>query len=224
MDSVRVIMKEAKMLIYSLPSDHLLDAVKIVEKKLKPYKHIYMLNPSLTLHYADEELLTMILEANDISSSKAKESLEAMKAIARMKRIYKFNTIYDYDHIELFSKQEYILDRELSKISGSPVYLSNEQWRKLIAAVNDSRAIKDGSLIFTSFVNIGTVPGNLSIIAQDDSFAMIWDVKKYEKRLYSDNIDIVSGFSRYLDDIWRMIPRSGKDPEWQSNLLKKVLL
>lgn len=94
--------------------------------------------------------------------------------------------------------------------------------RKIVESVMKSDAYNNNRIIFTSFNNLNSVPDNLSIAVQEDGFLAAWNVKKYKKRLYCLNLDVISGFYRYVDDLKTVIPKVCLGKEWKDTQLMRI--
>ena len=61
------------------------------------------------------------------------------------------------------------------------------------------------------------------MIVQDDSLAAAWDVSRYPRRLYSEELSIVNGFYEYADALWEGIPALCRSEVWCKRRMDAVL-
>jgi len=221
-NNVLSILRKSKQLIESVPARDILSAVNIAQKNLKQRRHIYILNPSAALQIIDVNLLKELLEASGADEEKAAECLLAAKKIHRLQSINDYTYICNLDAFEKFAQAEYIEDANLSEICGTRVIISKAYQRKIVDAVIKSQAYRNNRVIFTSFGYFSAIPENLSILVQEDALVSVWDVKKYQKRLYCLNLDVISGFYRYIDDLKAVIPKVCLDKFWCDKQLRRI--
>jgi hypothetical protein len=216
------ILRKSKRLIESVAASDISVFLDIVRKSLKPNRHLSMLNPSLTLQIIDRELLREILEANNISEQKIEECIAVAGAIRQLQTENLYSSICNLDLLENFVTEEHIEDCNLSEICATKVILSKEHLRKIIDSITESVSYKNNNIVFTSFDYLNAVPDNLSILVQEDGFVAAWNVKRYKKRLYCFNLDVISGFYRYIDDFKTIIPKICWDKDWRDKQLRRI--
>ncbi|MDR3238586.1 MAG: hypothetical protein LBT44_00625 [Clostridiales bacterium] len=221
-NTVQGIMKKAKRLIESVPSKDVLTFSEITRKSLKPNRNVYVLNPSITLQLIDIDLLREILSVNDVRKDKIEECITAAKRIRRMQTTNQYSYVCNLDVLESFTTVEYVDDSNLAEICEAPIILSKEFQQKVVESVINSDAYKSNRIIFTSFNYLSSVPDNLSIVVQEDSFLAAWNVKKHQKRLYCLSLDVISGFYRYVDDLKTVIPKVCFGKEWKDTQLRRI--
>jgi|GEM_PF-2316286 len=221
-NTVQGIMKKSKRLIESVPSNDIFSFIEITRKNLKPNRNVYVLNPSLTLQLIDTCLLRDILYSCGVREDKTEECITAAKKIRRMQTYNHHSYVCNLDILESFASAEYIEDEDLTVICESRIVLSREFRRKIVESVMKSDAYNNNRIIFTSFNNLNSVPDNLSITVQEDGFLAAWNVKKYQKRLYCLNLDVISGFYRYVDDLKTVIPKVCLSKGWKDTQLIRI--
>ncbi|MDR3233750.1 MAG: hypothetical protein LBT46_08840 [Planctomycetaceae bacterium] len=221
-NNVTGIMKKSKRLIESVPVSEVLTFMDIVQKSLKPKRPIYMLNPSLTLQLINSDLLKEILETNGILQIKIDECLAAAKMIQQMQHKNYCSYLCNLDYLEKLVLSKKIEDDNLSEICGQKVIITKKHLRKMIESLMRLPLYQDNHILFTSFDYWNAVPENLCLLVQEDCFIAAWNVKKYKKRLYCLNLDIISGFYRYIDDLKTAIPKICWDKNWQDKQLLRL--
>jgi hypothetical protein len=221
-NNVSGIMKKSKRLIESVSVNEILTFWDIVQKGLKPKRHIYMLNPSLTLQLTDNALLREILETNEIPRPKIEECLSAAEMIRQIQNENHFSYLCNLDYLEKAAASEMIEDSTLSEICGHQVMITTNHLRKIVNSLMLSPLYRDNHILFTSFDYWNAVPENMSLLVQEDSFVAAWNVKRYKKRLFCLNPDIISGFYRYIEDLKTAIPKICWDKKWQDKQLRRI--
>ncbi|MDR3288715.1 MAG: helix-turn-helix transcriptional regulator [Peptococcaceae bacterium] len=221
-NSVSGILKKSKRLIESVPTKNILPMIAIIKKSLKPNRPLYMLTPALTLQIIDADLLGEILRANGINEALIEECMLINKKIKRLQTATACSYVCNLDILESFVAVEYVTDSNLSEICGTKIILSKEYQRKFIDSIMQSAIYKNNQVIFTSFGYLSAIPDDLSILVQEDGFVAAWNVKKYQKRLYCLNLDVISGFYRYLDDLKTTIPKTCWNRTWRDKQLQRI--
>ncbi len=222
-NSALAILKKSKKLIDTVPSQDALSMITIIEQHIKPKNQVYMMNPSLTLQCIDEGLLTAILQENHVDEAILEDCILVNRKFKRLKKRCRYISIYDLDQLERMAARNKYIDDNLTEICKKKIIVSRENWNKLIRAVISSDTNEGSSIFFTSFKYLSYIPANLSILVQDDCFVAAWNVTRYKKRMYCVNPNVISGFYRYIDDIWHMIPRVCKDINWRNKQLMRFL-
>jgi len=221
-NSAQTTLKNSKKLIETIKTDDISAMLDVSERYLKPYQQIYMLNPSLMMQCADQELLEAVLKDNNVDEEKIKQCVSINEKVRRIKKRCRYISICDLDDLELTSKQNIIVDGNLSEICGKPIAISRERWFGLIKTLVHTDQ-QSSLTIFTSFSYLSVTLKNLSILVQEDSLIAAWNVTRYKKRMYCINPNVISGFFRYMDDIWHMVPHTCKDIEWRNKQLWRLL-
>ncbi|MDR1493027.1 MAG: hypothetical protein LBT05_09940 [Planctomycetaceae bacterium] len=216
------ILKKSKRLIESISAKDVLVFLEIVQKNLKPNRSITMLNPSLTHYFIATKLLQEILEQNRVSESKIEECVCAVKKIRQLQATNPCYYICNLDVLENFISVESVEDCNLSKICETKIILSKEYQRKIVDSIMQFSEYQNNNIIFTSFDYLNAVPDNLSLLVQEDGFVAAWNVKRDKKRLYCSNLDVISGFYRYVDDLKTTIPKVCRDNDWRDKQLRRI--
>jgi hypothetical protein len=216
------ILRKSKRLIESVSANDISAVLNIARKSLKPNRPIYMLNPSLTLQIIDTKLLQEILVANNISKPKMEECISAADEIRQWQMEYRYSCICNLDILENFVTEEQIEDRNLSEICAAKIILSKEHLRKITDSMMKSLSYNNDNIVFTSFGYLNMIPENLSLLVQEDGFVAAWNVTRYKKRLYCYNLDVISGFYRYIDDFKTIIPKICWDKDWKEKQLRRI--
>jgi hypothetical protein len=216
------ILRKSKRLIETVAASDVSAFFDIVQKSLRPNRRLYMLNPSLTLQIIDTELLREILEANNILEQKIEECIAVADAIRQLQTENHYSYICNLDILENFATEEQTEDCNLSEICATKVILSKEHLSKTIDYVTKSLSYKNNHIVFTSFGYLNAIPDDLSILVQEDGFVAAWNVKRYKKRLYCFNLDVISGFYRYIDDFKTIIPKICWDKDWRDKQLRRI--
>jgi hypothetical protein len=181
-----------------------------------------MLNPSLTLQFIDVQLLGEILAANCVPEAKAGDCLAAARKIRRLQASYCCSYLCAIPVLEDFLPEEYTVDAGLSELCRTKILLSKELRRKIIDSFMNSAVYQNNPVIFTPGEHLGQIPSRLSLLAGEDSFLAIWDVRKYKEILYCLNLDVISGFYRYIDDLTAGIPKVCHSREWRDKQLNRI--
>lgn len=220
--NVESVKKRSKRLIESLPNSDILSLVEVTKQNLKLNRHIYMLNPSVTLQLIDTALLAEILEENGICAEKIKECAAASKTLKNITITNRCTAIYNLDILERFIPVDYTQDSDLSEICGSQVLLSKSHQKKILNSIMTSSAHGGSHIFFITPDYLNAVPNNLSIFVQEDAFFAAWNVRKYNKRLYCQNLDIISGFYRYIDDLKNNVPKICREKDWRDKQMNRI--
>jgi transcriptional regulator with XRE-family HTH domain len=220
--TVRGLLRKARRLFEVIPFKDTLVFLDIARKSLKPNRHIFMLNPSVTLQIIDIGLLQEILEVNNVPASKTEACVAAAKNIRAMQAHNRYSCICDLDALENFTRNDCHVDSALSAICETRIVLSKALQRKIVDSVMRSAMHKSNNLVFATSAYQSATPNNLSILVQEDGFIAIWDAQKYQKRLYSFSLDVISGFYRYADDFKSLIPQICKTREWADKQLVRI--
>ncbi|MDR2756528.1 MAG: hypothetical protein LBC20_12555 [Planctomycetaceae bacterium] len=216
------ILRKSKRLIESISASDISAFLDIARKSLKPNRNLYMLNPSLTLQIIDTELLREILEANNIAKSKIEECVSTANEIRQLQTEHLYSSICNLDILENFVTSEHVEDCNLSEICATKIILSKEHLKKITDSIMKSSLYRNNNIVFTSFGYLNVIPDNLSILVQEDGFVAAWNVKRYKKRLYCFNLDVISGFYRYIDDFKTIIPKICWDKDWRDKQLRRI--
>jgi len=216
------ILKKSKRLIESISTKDVNSFAAIVRKSLKFKRNIYVFNPSFTLQLIDDDLLRDILTQNGVSKEKIELCLSTADKIRKLQAMHQYSYICNLDTLENYVAAKYIDDSNLTEICETQIILSKENRRKIVEYLIASETYKNKRIILTSFENLNPIPDNLSIIVQEDCFLAAWNVKKYRKRLYCLNLDVISGFYRYLDEVKTLIPKVCSNQDWKLAQLKRI--
>ncbi|MFP3154519.1 hypothetical protein LQZ18_08850 [Lachnospiraceae bacterium ZAX-1] len=217
-------MNKSRRLIESVAIEDVSAIANIIKRNIKPAHHLYMLAPSLTLQIIDSVLLKKILTDNGVCEEKQEECVLASKRLYKVlgSNTHTATVIYNFDLLEKFALAPRFEDHDLSKICGMRINISKENQQLMVDSIVHSSIYKSNRIIFTSFEYLNAVPENLSILVQEDGFVVAWNVKKYKKRLYCTNLDVTSGFYRYLDDLAATIPKICREREWRDRQLMRI--
>jgi hypothetical protein len=216
------ILQRSKKLIDTVENERFIELVKVMNNCFKPGQAIYMLNPSLTLQNADEEVLRDILIGNGVDSEKVERVLAIRNRITRTQHLCQYTSIFNLDILEQVSSSGVITDNVLSPMCQTEITIPRDLWVRVLQSLRDNSHKKISTAI-TSFNYLGITPANLSIFVQDDTFVGVWDMEKYKRSMYCIHIDVTSGFYRYIEDIWNMIPGVCKDFDWQNKQLDRLI-
>jgi transcriptional regulator with XRE-family HTH domain len=222
-NSAEAILQRSKKMIETVENDKIHELIEAMEGYFKPGLSVYMLNPSLTLQHTGEDILNDILAENGAEDEKIDTCLLINDKYAAIQRQCGYKSIFDLDMLEQISDMDVIIDHNLSSVCRREIKISRYQWTRLLQSIRRGRNTEDFSTVFASFKHLRVAPTNLSIFVQDDTFVSAWDMQKYKKSMYCVNLDVVSGFYRYVDDIWHMVPGICKDPDWRNKQLERVL-
>ncbi|MDR1916226.1 MAG: hypothetical protein LBQ58_06610 [Synergistaceae bacterium] len=222
-DSAEAIMQRSKKLIETIENDKFPDLVKTMSSSFKPGQAVYMLNPSLALQNADDDILLDILAENNIGREEIERTLLIRNKLMHTQQLCIYTSIFDLDILERMSSMNSIIDHTISAICRKEIRISRSQRVRMLQSLSGGRRTKNNSATLVSFSYLGITPTNLSIFVQDDTFVGVWDMEKYKQSLYCVNIDVISGFYRYIDDIWHMIPGVCKDADWRNKQLERLM-
>ncbi|MDR3165900.1 MAG: hypothetical protein LBU13_10035 [Synergistaceae bacterium] len=216
-------LQRAKKLMETVENNKILELVKVMEKQLKPERSIYVLNPSLVLHNPDRKVLEDILTENNVDGEKIKTCFTIRDNYAAAQQKCRYTAIFDLDMLERIFAADMTVDHTLSAICRKEVRVSRNHRTNLLRSITHGEDDIADSMIFVSFSYLGIMPVNLSIFVQDDTFVSVWDMERYKKSMYCINLDVISGFYRYLEDIWRTIPKTCKEYEWRNKQLERFI-
>ncbi|GHU41705.1 hypothetical protein FACS1894111_04400 [Clostridia bacterium] len=221
-NNVRNMVNNSKRLIESVPAKDILAMVDVIRQGSKPAHRIYMFAPSLMLQVIDSELLRKILADNGIGEELQEECISASKRLQKAVERDLYMVVYNLDLLEKFISSPYFEEEDLSLLCGTRIMVSKENQKLLLDSILQSAIYKSGRILFTSFAYLNAIPQNHSILVQEDGFVVAWNVKKYKKRLYCTNLDVTSGFYRYLDDLVRTIPKICREKAWRDRQLLRI--
>ncbi|MDO5785323.1 MAG: helix-turn-helix transcriptional regulator [Eubacteriales bacterium] len=176
---------------------------------------LYMLNECPTFRNMSPELLDEILRDNQISGKLYQECMTAGQQSTATRTRCESRQLYNLDAIEEAMEQEYIVDYDLSAITGKEIRITREQFKKQLLFIRDHlRALHYTLAIYPfSRLNFSFAPP-CNMIVQDDSIAAAWDARLYSQRMYSEEMSIVTGFYQYADSLWEQIPHACREESW----------
>lgn len=221
--SAHSIYTRSKKLIETMAVKDVLPMMDVAGEYIKNRNRIYMLTPSLTLQNVGEDILLKVLEENHVDDGAVADCLRIHKRFERLKKHCDYISLFNLDYLEEMSSMTRIVDSNLSEICGKKIVISKETWNEILRSIINNKQ-EESKLVFVSFRYLSYIPENLSILVQDDCLVAAWNVNKYKKRMYCINPNVISGFYRYLDDIWHMIPSICKETSWRNKQLNRLLM
>lgn len=176
---------------------------------------LYMLNECPTFRNMPPELLDEILRDNGVSGDLYQECMSAGLQSTATRTRCESRQLYNLDAIEEAMEQEYLVDYDLSAITGKEIRIRRDQFKKQLLFIRDHlRALHYTLAIYPfSRLNRSSAPP-CNMIVQDDSVAAAWDARLYSRRMYSEEMSIVTGFYQYADSLWEQIPHACREESW----------
>ncbi|MDR1052189.1 MAG: hypothetical protein LBP95_14235 [Deltaproteobacteria bacterium] len=217
------ILKSSKKLVETVENESLAELFEVMERQLRPGRPVCAMNPPLSLLAAGPETLEEILSAAGASREETVVCLNVREMFEKSLCSCEHAVLVDLDALDRAFTADEVVDRALSALCRREVRVTQDQTRRILEKIIERKSGPESSANFVSFSDLGITPNNLSIMAQDDAFLSVWDLEKYQKSMYSANVDVVSGFYRFLRLTWESIPGICKETDWRNKQLKRYI-
>jgi transcriptional regulator with XRE-family HTH domain len=224
-DSINAsIMEGSHLMIQTMRDQHIHELLDIIDAHMKSSRLLYMINRKPTFRNMTQELLREILEQNHVSAADQELCLSAGRKSTSIRGRCKSRQIYDLDAIEALADKEEIIEYDLSAILGRKIKLNQQQFLCQLEHLKQNIRDDEYSLVLYPFSKLKMdTPPPFNIIVQDDSLSAAWDVEKYSRRMYSEDLSIVNGFYQYAQSVWDHIPPVSKTEEWCKRQIDRIL-
>lgn len=217
------------MLADSHPMMQVMDAgqlapfLQMIEEHVRSRRVLYMINRLPTFRNMPPALLDEILRGNGVQGALYERCTAAGRQSALTRGRCECRQIYDLDAMEAAAAREYVVDADLSAVAGREIHLSRSQFLRQLAYLRERVRSDHYSMVVYPFSRLGTEVPPCNMIVQDDSLATAWDVSRYPRRLYSEELSIVNGFYEYADALWEGIPALCRSEAWCKRRMDAVL-
>lgn len=213
-----------RKMLRKIPATDIRGMLKVLDNYLRPKQMTYLVNPTMMYKTMDITTLEDILRNNDVTG-KAKDLCiyhnRVTAEVLRPRCPYK--QIYDLDAMMKQASKEYTIDEEMSLTCGKPIRVTKNQLYehlKFLSSINDPEMYQ---VLFVPFERLHVLRTNIHFVVQDNSVVLAWDVLQSENRMYSNEVPVIEGFSRYAEEVWRAIPDMCADPYWQKKQVAAMM-
>lgn len=194
----------------------------MVDDHVKSQRVLYMINRLPTFRNMPSMLLAEILHDNNVRGELLERCMAAGQQSASTRGRCQVRQIYDLDAIEAAAARPYIVDPDLSALTGQEIRLSRAQFLQQLAYLRERMDDAHYTLVLYPFSRIEMVTPPCNMIVQEDSLAAAWDAARFSRRMYSEELSIVSGFCEYADTLWESIPAVCKTQAWRKRRLNAL--
>lgn len=218
------ILEDSHLMIQTMQASHIHELLDIIDSHMKSSRLLYMINRLPTFRNMTQELLQEILDDNGVTPAEQKLCLSARRKSSSIRGRCKSRQIYDLDAIEALAEKPEIVEHDLSTILGRRIKITQKQFLKQLRHIKKNIRDDAYSLVLYPFSKLRMdTPPPFNMIVQDDSLAAAWDVEKYSRRMYSEDLSIVNGFYQYAQSVWEHIPPVSKTEEWCKKQIDRIL-
>lgn len=224
-DSINTtIMEDSQLMIQTMQAQHIHELLDIIDSHIKSSRLLYMINRLPTFRNMTQELLEEILENNGVDYAEKRLCLSAGRKSTAIRGRCKSRQIYDLDALETLAEQDDFIEYDLSTILGRQIKMTKQQFFRQLEYLKKNIRDDEYSLVLYPFSKLKMeTPPPINIIVQDDSLSAAWDVEKYSRRMYSEDLSIVNGFYQYAQSVWEHIPPVSKTEEWCKKQIDRLL-
>lgn len=220
---MKTIMESAKQLIYKIEVKDTLGMIQLLDEYLKENQTTYMLNPRPTFRNMPVELLREVLESNDVSEELIQHCININRKRHEIRLRCKYRQIYDINAIEQALNQDYIVEYELSQITGKEIKITKQQFLKQLSYILEFIANNMYTLALVSVNEVGFEMNNTSMIVQENSIVVAWNSIEFTNMLYSKELTFIGGYYDYIKLTWDNIPLINKNSDWTKNKLMSYI-
>ena len=218
------IAERSHLMIQTMRDEQIHELLEIIDSHIKSSRRLYMVNKRPTFRNMTNELLREILDSNNVSIPQQKLCLAANEKSTSIRGRCKSIQIYDLDAFEAMAEQDMIVEYDLSAILGRTITITRQQFMRQLEHIKKNVQLEDYTMVIYPFSKLSMdTPPPFNIIVQDDSLSAAWDVEKYTRRMYSEDLSIVNGFYQYAESVWEHIPPVSKTAEWCRKQLDRIL-
>ena len=220
----RTMMDNSHLMIQTMRDEQIQELLQIIDSHIKSSRRLYMVNKRPTFRNMTRELLREILDGNNVSGEQQKLCLAANEKSTSIRGRCKSIQIYDLDALEAMAEQDSIIEYDLSAILGRTITFTRRQFMSQLEHLKKNVQLADYTLVVYPFSKLRMeTPPPFNIIVQDDSLSAAWDVEKFTRRMYSEDLSIVNGFYQYAESVWEHIPPVSKTADWCRKQLDRIL-
>ena len=218
------IMENSHLMIQTMRDEQIHELLDIIDSHIKSSRRLYMVNKRPTFRNMTKELLREILDNNNVTGAQQKLCLSANEKSASIRGRCKSIQIYNLDAFEAMAEQDEIIEYDLSAILGRTITITRQQFLRQLEHLKKNIQLENYTMVVYPFSKLRMdTPPPFNIIVQDDSLSAAWDVEKYTRRMYSEDLSIVNGFYQYAESVWEHIPPVSKTEEWCKKQLDRII-
>lgn len=218
------IMENSHLMIQTMQDRQIHELLDIIDSHMKSSRLLYMINKLPTFRNMTPALLREILTFNNVKDSEQQLCLSANQKSTAVRGRCQSRQIYDLDAFEAMAGQTEIIEHDLSAILGRTIKMTRQQFLRQLEHIKNNVRADNYTLVLYPFSKLRMeTPPPINIIVQDDSLSAAWDVEKYTRRMYSEELSIVNGFYQYADSVWEHIPSVSKTEEWCKKQIDRIL-
>lgn len=221
--SARSALNKSKRMIETVDTSDTLHMLNILDENLKSRQLTYMLNPMPTFRNMSENLLRRVLQANDVDEETTRICMETSARTRAIRNRCQYRQIYDLDKIEACVKEGAMPDYDLSAICKKDIRIGREHLRDYLQYLKGIGNTEDYSITLAPFSQLELLSADVSFIVQDDSLVVAWDAKRFSRRMHCRELVLVSGFYKYMDSMWKVIPPLCKSEEWRDKQFNRMI-
>lgn len=221
--SARSALEKSKRMIETVDTSDTLHMLNILDENLKSRQLTYMLNPMPTYRNMNEALLRRVLKDNDVDDETTRICMETSERTRAIRARCQYRQIYDLDKIEACVNGGAMPDYDLSAICKKPVQIGREHLKAYLQYLKSISNTDGYSITLTPFSQLELLSADVSFIVQDDSLVVAWDAQQFSRRMHCRELVLVSGFYRYMEDMWKVIPPLCKSEEWRNKQFDRMI-
>ncbi len=218
------LMADSRPMIEVMETRQLIPFLQQIGQRMRSSHLLYMINQLPTFRNMPPELLDEILRYNQVDGELYDECMAAGQQSTATRTRCESRQLYNLDAIEEALEKEYIVDYDLSAVVGREICVTREQLKKQLCFMREHLRARHYSLTIYPFsrLEVHTSPP-CNLIVQDDSMAAAWDAGQYTRRMYSEEMSIISGFYQYADSLWEQISPACHAEAWSQRRIDALL-
>lgn len=223
-DMADALIADSRPMIEVMETRRLIPFLQQIGQRMRSSHLLYMINQLPTFRNMPPELLDEILQYNQVDGALYEECMAAGQQSTATRTRCESRQLYNLDAIEEALEQEYIIDYDLSAVVGREIRVTREHLKKQLRFLREHLRAMHYSLTIYPFsrLEVHTSPP-CNLIVQDDSMAAAWDAGQYTRRMYSEEMSIISGFYQYADSLWEQISPACHAEAWCQRRIDALL-
>lgn len=223
-DMADALIADSRPMIEVMETRQLIPFLQKIAQRMRSSHLLYMINQLPTFRNMPPDLLDEILQYNQVSGALYEECMAAGQQSTATRTRCESRQLYNLDAIEEALEQEYIVDYDLSAVVGREIHVTREHLKKQLRFLREHLRAPHYSLTIYPFsrLELHTSPP-CNLIVQDDSMAAAWDAGQYTRRMYSEEMSIISGFYQYADSLWEQISPACHAEVWCQRRIDALL-
>ena len=214
-DMADALIADSRPMIEVMETRQLIPFLQQIGQRMRSSHLLYMINQLPTFRNMPPELLDEILRDNQVSGEQYAECMAAGQQSTATRTRCESRQLYNLDAIEDALEQESIIDYDLSAVVGREIRVTREQLKQQLRFLREHLRAPHYSLTIYPFsrLEVHTSPP-CNMLVQDDSMAAAWDAGQYTRRMYSEEMSVISGFYQYADSLWEQISPACHAEAW----------